>query len=77
MLAIGNNEIKNAEKVYKGDTVICLNCKKPHTLETGTLVNNDGTKTETDMMLFYKCKDKVYLAAIENKLLPKVFKYKE
>lgn len=77
MLSIGNNELKNAEKVYKGDKVICLNCKKPHTLKTGTLVNNDGTKTETDMMLFYKCNDKLYLAAIENKLLPKVFKYKE
>lgn len=41
MLAIGNNEIKNAETAYKGDKVICLNCKNPHILETGTIKNNE------------------------------------
>jgi hypothetical protein len=65
VLAIGNDELEKCFEVHKGEKIRCPNCGEWHVLEAGK--NKDGK--ETEIILFYKCGDKVYLGAVANKLL--------
>jgi hypothetical protein len=63
-MAIGNDELQDKPVVHEGDKIICPHCRKIHPLECAL---QNGVKTE--IMMFYSCRKKSYLAAIENKLL--------
>lgn len=67
MLAIGNEELAKLPLAQKGDMIDCPHCPDKHPLECGT---NSKTGKEDESLLFYRCKDKLYLAAIDGKLLP-------
>jgi len=57
-VAIGMDEFKGP--LNKGDKIRCPNCKKKHAVELG----KDKGGKETNMVLFYKCGYKAYLAGI-------------
>lgn len=61
MLVIGNEELEQRPKVKVGQLIDCA-CGKRHRL-TGD--DNGGT-----FLLFYRCKEASYLAAIKGRLLP-------
>lgn len=68
-LTIGNDELENAPFVEKGEEIDCRHCGQKHVLEPCMRVADDGTKTESSKVLFYKCGETTYLAAIDNRLL--------
>lgn len=66
-IAIGNEELDNAPLL--GDTIVCPQCGKTHNIQYGKKVLKDGTRVESNMLAFYKCGDKSFLAGIEGKVL--------
>ena len=70
MLAIGNEELQGLPTVYEGDKIISPETGEVVALQAGETVNADGTKTKTDLLLFYTLSDgRSFLAALKNKLL--------
>jgi hypothetical protein len=61
-IAIGNEELKGTLK--KGDIIRCPKCRKRHSVCVG---KDRKTGKETDMVLFYHCGKKLYLAGIDGK----------
>ena len=67
MLAVGNNELENNGSV--GRDILCDKCGEYHEITYGEKVLDDGTKEPSNMLAFYRCGDKTYLAGIDGKLL--------
>ena len=61
-VGFGNDTLDKQPPLKKGDSVNCPNCKKIHPVECGT---SDGK--ESDLLLFYRCGNKSYLAGINGK----------
>tara|TARA_Y100000310_G_scaffold297893_1_gene331299 strand:+ start:5138 stop:5353 length:216 start_codon:yes stop_codon:yes gene_type:complete len=66
MFAIDRPTLKSQPAAHKGDTIKCPRCNDNHTLECGT---DPETQKETSILLFYKCGDSSYIAAIDNHLV--------
>ena len=64
-VAFGNDELDAAPTL--GDTIICDMCGKEHKIEYGKKVNEDGTKSPSKLLAYFKCGDKSYLAGINGK----------
>jgi len=64
-VAFSNDELKSKQTVHAGDIVLCPQCSKIHELKAGK--NESGNVDE--LILFYKCGEKVYLGAVGNKLV--------
>jgi len=64
-VAFTNDELGGPLK--KGDSIKCPTCKKSHVIELGI---DAETGKETDLMMFYKCGKKEYLAGIKGQALP-------
>lgn len=62
-VAIGNNEL--GEDI--GEFVDCPHCKKQHLVQYGDRIEEDGTKTPSKLLAYYKCGDKAYLCAVNGK----------
>jgi len=65
MLAIGNDEL--AEAPDMPDTFICPRCGLTHTVKYGEHVHEDGTRTPSKLLGFYKCQGEDYLCSINGK----------
>ena len=65
MFAIGNEELEQKEPL--GDFILCDKCGERHIVEYGNKVEADGSLTQSKMLSFYKCNDKLYLAGINGK----------
>ncbi|MFH2029639.1 MAG: hypothetical protein ABIJ40_03305, partial [Bacteroidota bacterium] len=63
-IGFGNNQLKDAVDVKKDDLIECKLCCKTHPIEYGT---SDGK--ENNLLGFYKCGEKLYLASVVNKLV--------
>lgn len=64
-VAIGPEELDDKHEVHTGDEILCPHCQQWHELKGGT--DSKGNYNET--ILAYKCAEKVYIAAIDNKLI--------
>lgn len=76
-IAIENGEIDNNETICAGDKIICPKCGKAHKTFGGKEVRSDGTKVKSNILLAFKCKGTLRIAALHNKLLDGVKKYKK
>ena len=56
--AFGNDEL--GPPLKKGDQVQCSKCRKSHIVKPG--IDKDGLRT--GILLFYKCRRKMYLAGV-------------
>ena len=65
MLTIGNNELDALPQL--GNFILCKHCGNRHKIEYGKKIQKDGSKTKSDLLAFYKCKNKTYLAGINGK----------
>lgn len=63
MLAVGENELGE----YLGETIDCPHCGVQHRIEFGKEKQPDGTWKESQLLSFYKCGDKTYLAGIKGR----------
>ncbi len=63
-IGFGNETLKKQKVVHAGDIVTCP-CGHDHALEMAT--DDKGQKTE--FLMFYKCGDKTFLAAVDNRLI--------
>ena len=70
MLSISNDELNDAPRAAEGMKIECPHCGLEHVLEGGT----DENGNHTSMILFYKCGDTSYLAAIDGKIITRFFK---
>jgi len=61
-VAIGAEELKGSLK--KGDIIRCPKCRKRHFV---CVDKNSKTGEESDMVLFYHCGKKLYLAGIDGR----------
>lgn len=62
-VAFGNEELKDKKDLHVGDWIECPHCDDRHRVIGGK--RPDGT--ETDVILAYKCEDKVWLAGVNGK----------
>jgi len=69
-VAFGNDELAGRPHVQVGDLVTCTQCGESHQLQASEQILVDGTRTPSDLLLFYDCGDSAYLAAIKGALLP-------
>jgi hypothetical protein len=70
MFAIGNKELAEKPLVKKGQFITCPQCQKKHRLAAGKSKTSDQKNWKTSTtVLFYKCKDQVYIGAIGGRLL--------
>jgi len=58
--AIGNDELADMPPLKIGEAILCPHCGDAHIVEGGK--SEDGK--ETDLLLFYKCGEKAYLAGV-------------
>ena len=58
-IGFGNKDLEKCPTIKLGDFILCPSCGKEHKTERGTI---DGK--ESDVLLLYKCGEKIYLAAI-------------
>jgi len=65
MMAIGNGELENNADI--GETCLCPNCGKEHAVEYAERLNDDGTKSQSKLIAFVKCKDMSYIVALNGK----------
>jgi len=65
MLAIGSNELENNDDL--GESIDCPHCQQRHNIEHGKEKNANGKWVESNLLAFYKCGDKSYLAGIDGK----------
>lgn len=63
-ILFGNDTLENQPKAHKGDVVSCKRCGGKHPLEGGTA---DGE--ESDLILFYKCGETLYLGAVAGRCI--------
>ena len=63
-IGFGNDTLCKLPKVKKGDEVFCPHCNGRHVLVGCTMEGRP-----TDFILFYKCGNKDYLAAINGRLV--------
>jgi len=63
-IGFGNDTLDQQPSVKRGDLIICPICENRHKLE-GT-ESEDGVK---DLILFYKCGEKLRLGAVDGKLV--------
>jgi hypothetical protein len=68
-IGFSDETLKNQPNVYKGDIIICPNCGGKHILECGQKKQDDGSMQDSDILLFYRCGDSTYLAAVANCLV--------
>jgi len=64
-VGFANETLERLKDVRKGDVIICPRCGKQHVLKAGR--NEKGE--ESDLILFYKCGEQIYLGAINGKLV--------
>lgn len=69
MLAVGNEELEKRPIVHAGDLIYCSKCNRRHRLKGGFKVEEDGTETPSELLLCYRCGKKLFLGALDNKLL--------
>jgi len=55
------------ETLAKGEFITCKNCRKQHKVKLGI---NSKTKQETNLLMFYNCGKKSFLAGIAGKRIP-------
>jgi hypothetical protein len=68
-IGFSNETLREQPRVKKGDVIVCPHCSEKHVLKCGQKVMDDGSKVDSDLLLYYNCGDKVYLAAIANQLI--------
>lgn len=61
-IAIGNDEL--GDPLKEGDSIQCHHCYKTHPIKCG---RDSKTKEKTNLILFYSCGEKSYLAGIDGK----------
>lgn len=66
-VAIGPDELDDTQEVHAGDEILCPTCKEWHQLIAG----KDSKGVDSELLLAYKCGDKTYIAAVDNKLVIK------
>jgi hypothetical protein len=66
-VAIGPDELDDTSEVHAGDEILCPTCKEWHQLIAG----KDLKGVDSELLLAYKCGDKTYIAAVDNKLVVK------
>jgi hypothetical protein len=57
-----NDTLIKLPKAKEGDDVFCIKCGGKHPLQCGTSKNK-----KSDLILFYKCGNKMYLGAVAGK----------
>ncbi len=70
LYAIGHDELKDRPTAKVGDPFDCTLCNGQHELRASERILPDGSREPSDLLLFYECDDKAYLAAIDGRLLP-------
>ena len=60
-IGFSDDSLSQMPKVKKGNKIICMKCNNIHTLEGGA----DGS----ELLLFYKCDNNLFLGAIVGKLV--------
>lgn len=65
MIAIGENELKG----YLRDAIKCPHCGGIHPIQFGEEILKDGTRKPSELLAFYKCGDKAYLAGINGRAI--------
>lgn len=65
-IAFGPEELSGPE-THVGAMFACPHCGGQHPLESA--LDSEGNPTE--LLLFYRCKDTTYLAAIDGHLIPR------
>lgn len=68
-LAVGNAELVGLPRAVAGDRVNCPKHKRGHELKGSKRVLPDGSREPSDTLLFFTCRRKTYLAAIDGALL--------
>ena len=66
-VAIGPEDLDDTQEVHAGDEILCPTCKEWHQL----LAGKDSKGVDSELLLAYKCGDKTYIAAVDNKLVVK------
>jgi hypothetical protein len=69
-VAFGRAELAKRPRVVAGERIVCARCPGEHMLKSSDQVMEDGSRVPSDLLLFFTCGDKSYLAAIEGALLP-------
>jgi hypothetical protein len=64
-IGFGNDQLEGKPIVHAGDVFLCRQCGQLHELKGGTDENGEVT----ELLLFYNCGEKAYLAAVANKLV--------
>ncbi len=71
MFSISNDELNKAQSL--SDFILCPNCGECHIIQYGDKVLPNGAKEKSNILAFYKCRDKTYLAGFNGKNIMKIF----
>ncbi len=71
MFSISNDELNKAQSL--GDFILCPNCGERHIIQYGDKVLPNGDKEKSNLLAFYKCRDKTYLVGVNGKNIMKRF----
>lgn len=63
-VAFGNDELEKKPELTKYDSIKCAECGQTHRMECGI---DQKTGKESDLILFYTCGPKSYLAGVAGK----------
>lgn len=66
MLAIGNDELESAPKL-DNKLIKCHMCGRNHKVTYADKIMPDGTKIPSQLLAFFRCRGKSYLAGINGK----------
>ena len=64
-IAIGANEWAQAPKLAA--IIKCPRCGDLHKIESAEKINDDGTRSPSDLMQFYRCQGSSYFAGIRGR----------
>lgn len=64
-IGFGNATLRKLPRVAEGDEIHCPHCNGYHVLET----SKDERGEPSTLLMFYQCGDKMYLGAIEGRLV--------
>lgn len=64
-IGFGNDTLAKLPQAKSGDEIRCRKCGGLHTLEMGT----DKRGNPSDVILFYKCGEEIYVGAIAGRLI--------
>jgi hypothetical protein len=67
MFSISDEEL--AKKPLLGETIHCKKCGKDHPIECGEKTLPNGDKVGDNLLAFYRCSGKVFLAGIGGKAI--------